>query len=507
MSSYIDNNKRIAKNAAVLYLRMFFTMAIGLYTSRLILSSLGSTDFGLYNVVGGIVPLFSPIVATMSAASSRFLTITLGKGDKEELKRIFSISVTVQLLCALIIIIFGETIGLWWFYNKMVIPDERFIAALWCYQLSILTSALGLMLVPYNASIISHERMSAFAYLSIIDVILKLLICYVVIYIPYDKLITYSTLLFLISLLYQFINVIYCKRNFEEAKYHFLWDKKIFKEMLSFSTWKMFGSYGYAFSSQGVNLIINMFCGPAVNAARAVSMQVQSIVTRFTNNIFTAINPQITKSYAAGNYSYMHTLIFASSRYSYFLFFTLSLPIIIHARPLLTLWLGDVPQYSVEFTQLILISTMIDVSSNPLISSIDATGKLKVYMLTLGSILFLKCILSYLLLRIGMGIISVFILDCIISFVLIMSRVLITVPLINMSIREYIKEVIVRIIIVSIIMLIIAYLFTICESTSISYIIFSSLVLIMSSLIVIFILGLNKIEKDLIRSKVIKYIK
>lgn len=480
---------------------MFFTMAIGLYTSRLILSSLGSTDFGLYNVVGGIVPLFTPIVATMSAASSRFLTITLGKGDKEELKRIFSLSVTVQLLCALIIIILGETIGLWWFYNKMIIPDERFMAALWCYQLSILTSALSLMLVPYNASIISHERMNAFAYLSILDVILKLLICYVVIYMPFDKLIIYSTLLFLTSLLYQFINIIYCKRNFDEAKYHFLWDKQTFKAMLSFSTWKMFGSYGYAFSSQGVNLIINMFCGPSVNAARAVSMQVQSIVTRFTNNIFTAINPQITKSYANGNYTYMHTLVFASSRYSYFLFLTLSLPIIVHARPFLTLWLGEVPQYSVEFTQLILISTMIDVSSNPLISSIDATGKLKMYMLSLGSILFLKCILSYLLLKLGADIIAIFILDGIISFILLVSRVLIAVPLIQLSIKKYIREVLYRLSFVSISTICIAYLITLYLSSSITGIIISSMVMVITSTISIYLLGLNQAEKQFINQK------
>lgn len=480
---------------------MFFTMVIGLYTSRLILSSLGSTDFGLYNVVGGIVPLFSPIVATMSAASSRFLTITLGKGDKEELERIFSLSVTVQLLCALIIIILGESIGLWWFYNKMIIPDERFIAALWCYQLSILTSALSLMLVPYNASIISHERMGAFAYLSILDVILKLLICYVVIYMQFDKLIVYSTLLFLTSLLYQFINVFYCKRNFEEAKYHFLWDKQTFKAMLSFSTWKMFGSYGYAFSSQGVNLIINMFCGPEVNAARAISMQVQSTVTRFTNNIFTAINPQITKSYAAENYTYMHTLIFASSRYSYFLFLTISLPIIVNARPLLTLWLGEVPQYSVEFTQLILISTMIDVSSNPLISSIDATGKLRMYMLSLGSILFFKCILSYLLLKIDAGVIVVFVLDGIISFILLVSRVLIAVPLIQLSVKKYIQEVLYRLSIVSISAICMAYLSTLYLTSNIANIIISSIIIVITSIISIYLLGLNRTEKQFINQK------
>jgi O-antigen/teichoic acid export membrane protein len=358
MTDKTQNNKRIAKNTLALYIRMLFMMIVSLYTSRVILHTLGVEDFGIYNVVGGVVSMFSVISGSLSAAISRFITYELGKGDKDKLIRIFSSSVTIQIGLGLIILVLAELVGVWFLNDKMNIPDGRIYAANWVFQLSILTFIINLVSVPYNAAIIAHEKMSAFAYISILEVIAKLVIVYLLIISPIDKLIFYAILMATVALMVRFVYGYYCKRHFEECTYHFIFDKELLKKMFGFAGWNFIGAASSVLRDQGGNIIINLFCGPAVNAARGIAYQVNTAINGFVSNFMMALNPQITKSYASGERDYMMTLIFQGARFSFYILLLLSLPVIINVHYILTLWLKIVPEHTTFFVQLVLIFTM-----------------------------------------------------------------------------------------------------------------------------------------------------
>ena len=313
MTDTSANNKRIAKNTLLLYIRMLFLMAVSLYTSRVVLQALGVEDFGIYNVVGGVVAMFGFLNAAMSSSTQRYLTFELGRGDMSRLRTVFCTSVNIHALISLVIVLLAETIGLWFFYQKMIIPEERLNAAMWVYQFSVLSSVVMVMNVPYNASIVAHERMSAFAYISILEVLLKLLIVFLLQVVCWDRLAFYAFLVFLVQLGIRFIYGIYCRKHFKETAFRWLWDKVMFREMLSFAGWNLWGNCAGVAFTQGINLLLNMFFGPVVNAARGIAVQVQSAVQQFSLNFQTAVNPQITKSYAVQDYGYMHSLIFRSS--------------------------------------------------------------------------------------------------------------------------------------------------------------------------------------------------
>ena len=298
MSEKLSNNKRIAKNTLFMYFRMFFTMCISLYTSRVVLATLGFKDYGLYNVIGGIIAMFGFINGAMSNTTSRFITFALGKGDIKRLKLVFSMAFAIHCLIAVLIVIFGETVGLWFLYNKMVIPEGRMFAANWLYQLSIGTAVLSIISVPYSSSIIAHEKMDVYAYISIFDSVMKLLIVFALAVAPFDKLIFYATLLFGVQVIDFLFNQIYCHHKFSETHVAKVWDKEVFKSMFSFAGWSMAGNFSYIFYTEGINLLLNMFCGTAVNAARGIAVQVQGVMKQFSTNIQTAINPQIIKSYS-----------------------------------------------------------------------------------------------------------------------------------------------------------------------------------------------------------------
>ena len=313
-----SNNKRIAKNTALLYFRMLFLMFVGLFTSRVNLQSLGVDNFGIYNVVGGVVAMFSILTGALSVAISRDITFELGKGNKERLNKVFSSAVTIQIFMSIIIVIIAEIAGVWFLNNKMVIPEDRLYAANWVLQFSIVSFVLTLISVPYNACIIAHEKMSAFAYITIYEAIMKLVVAYTVFITPFDKLITYAALLLFIAFTMRLIYGVYCAKHFEECHYHFIFDKKMLKQMGGFAGWTMIGNLAYVGYSQGLNILLNVFFGPSVNAARGVAMQVNEKVSSFCTNFQMALNPQITKSYAANDLKRMHSLIFASSKYSFF---------------------------------------------------------------------------------------------------------------------------------------------------------------------------------------------
>lgn len=496
------NNKRIAKNTLLLYFRMLLTMAVSLYTSRVVLNTLGIDDYGIYNVVGGIVTMFGFLNSAMAGATQRFLTFELGRGNKEKLNKTFCTSMTIHVVISLIILLLAETIGLWFLNHKMVIPLDRMTAAHWVYQMSVLSTMVMMISVPYNATIIAHEKMSAFAYISILEVVLRLVIVYMLLMFDSDKLIIYAVLLCCVQLLIRVIYGRYCNKHFDECHYEITYDKELFNEMAAFAGWSLFGNLAAVGFTQGVNIILNMFFGPVVNAARAIAVQVQHAVQGFVQNFQMALNPQITKSYANNDLNQMHTLVFASSKYSFFLLLCIALPIIIETEPILKAWLKTVPDYTVDFVRLILLIMMVDALSNPLIVSAQATGKIKVYQAVIGSILLLIVPIAYLTLALGSEPESVFVVQLLVVIIaqivrLIMIRSMICLPLI-----KYFKKVLIRIILVSVtapIPPIISYL-VLPDVNLLSFIIVC-IVCILSTCVSVYYLGLEYSERLFVRNK------
>ena len=439
------NNKRIAKNTLLLYFRMLFMMVVSLYTSRVVLNTLGVEDFGIYNVVGGIVTMFTFMNGAMASATQRYLTFELGRGDFERLHKVFCTSIHIHALISLAIFILAETVGLWFLYTHMTIPTDRMDAALWVYQFAVVSCIVVLMSVPYNASIIAHEKMSAFAYISILEVVLKLLIVYMLVWFDFDKLKLYAVLMFCVQMISRIAYGRYCGKHFEETRYQRIWDRKLFREMTGFAGWSLFGNLAAVAFTQGLNILLNMFFGPAVNAARGIAVQVQNAIQGFCANFQVALNPQITKNYASGDLKQMHSLVFASSKYSFFLLLFLSLPVIIEAEQILTVWLKIVPAHTVNFVRLILCIIMVDAVANPLIVSAQATGKIKVYQAVVGGILLLIVPVAYLVLKLGGTPESAFVVHLVFTILAQIARVWMIRPMIRLSIREYIKKVVCRI--------------------------------------------------------------
>lgn len=437
-----DNNKRIAKNTLLLYVRMLFTMAVSLFTSRVILNTLGVEDYGINNVVGGIVTMFSVLSGSLSSSISRFITFELGKGNIERLKTIFSTGVNIQLGMSVLIIIIAEAVGIWFLNTKMNIPTDRMVAANWVFQCAILTFVLNLLSVPYNAAIIAHEKMSAFAYISVVEVSLKLIIVYMLMISPFDKLETYAVLLLLVGAVIRFIYGYYCKRHFEECTYHFVFDKPVLKEMTGFAGWNFLGNGAYMLNTQGVNILMNLYFGVAVNAVRGIATQVDAALKQFVNNFTTAVNPQITKSYAQGDLDYMHKLVCRSAKFSAFLMMFFAVPIILETNTILTIWLKTVPDYAVIFLQWIIISSFMDtVLANSLVTSMFATGKIKRYQIIVTTVGCLVFPLSWIAFKLGFEPQVGYILYFIIYTILLFVRLYLLKDMVKLPVMMYIREV------------------------------------------------------------------
>lgn len=476
MTDTSTNNKRIAKNTLLLYFRMLFMMAVSLYTSRVVLNALGVEDFGIYNVVGGVVAMFSMLSGSLSSAITRFITYELGAGNRENLVKIFSSSVTIQIGLAVLIILLAEAVGVWFLNVKMNIPDARMVAANWVFQFSILTFAINLISVPYNASIIAHERMSAFAYISILEAIGKLAIAFLIVISPMDKLIFYAILMCAVALVVRFAYGAYCKKHFEECTYHFIFDKDLLKRMFGFAGWNFIGATSAVLRDQGGNVVINLFCGPAVNAARGIAFQVNTAISGFVTNFMTALNPQITKSYAAGDRDYMMTLIYQGARLSFYMLLLLSLPVLVNTHYILGLWLRIVPDHAVLFVQLVLVFAMSESISNPLITAMLATGKIRNYQLVVGGLQMMNLPVSYILLRMGMFPEIVIIVTIVISQCCLAARLLILREMIGLSIRKYLKNVYINVLSVTVTAAILPLLLTSVLKESFPDFILSSLV-------------------------------
>lgn len=497
-----DNNKRIAKNTLLLYFRMLFMMVVSLYTSRVILNALGVEDFGIYNVVGGVVAMFTVISGSLSAAISRFITYELGKGDQSKLNKIFSASVTIQLLLSLIIVVLIESVGVWFLNAKMTIPADRVTAANWVLQFSIITFVINLISVPYNAAIIAHERMSAFAYISILEAIGKLAIAFFIMWSPIDKLIYYAILMCTVAVIVRLTYGHYCKKHFTECTYHFHWDKDILKQMFGFAGWNFIGASSVVFRDQGGNIILNIFFGPTVNAARGIANQVNTAITGFVQNFMTALNPQITKSYASGDGEYMMTLIFQGARLSFYMLLLLSLPVLINTHYILVIWLKIVPEHAVSFVRLILIFAMCESISNPLITAMLATGKIRNYQIVVGGLQLLNLPLSYICLKTGFVPESILVVAIIISLACLFARLYMLRGMIGLSSILYMKNVFLNVLVVALLSAIIPYmLFCYMKETFFSFIIIT-LIAVLCTLVVEFYIGCNQKERFFVLNKV-----
>ena len=499
----ISSNKRIVKNTILLYLRMFFVMCIQLYTSRVVLQALGVEDYGIYNVVGGIVTMFAFLNAALNSSTQRYITFFLGKGDKNELQEVFSNCIFIHAFLAIIIIILSETVGLWFLYNKMVIPEERMVAAFWVFQMSIITTVVLIFSSPYNATIVAYEKMSAFAYISIFDVVLRLLTAFILLYSKWDNLVLYAILSVIVQLIIRFIYVRYCKMHFEITKIVYRFNKKLFKSMTSFMGWNVFGGLSHVLYGQGINILLNMFFGPVINAARGIAVQVQNVVQQFAYNLQMAFNPQITKNYAVGDLKTMHDLVYRCSKYTFFLLLIISLPIFLETNLLLTLWLTTVPDWTVTFLRIMLCIIMVDSVAAPLMTSSAATGNVKLYQTVIGGTMLLIVPVAYVFLKLGFEPATVFIVHltfCLITFVL---RLFIIRPMISLSIREYVLMAIIPSFKTGLLAVIIpTVLYCVLSDT-----IFNGLVVLVSSvlcsILAIYLVGLTKNERAFLNQKLL----
>lgn len=438
-----ENNKRIAKNTLFLYFRQILIMAVSLYTVRVVLAALGEEDYGIYNVVGGFVAMFNILSGALSVAISRFITYEMGQPDVtlSRLQRIFSSSLVIQIAMGAIICLLIGTFGVWFVENKMVIPAERLDVALYVLLFSTLSFFINLLSVPYNALIIAHEQMKAFAYISIVEAVLKLAVAYLLIVAFFDKLLLYAFCMVLVSLIVRSIYAVYCKRHFEECRFVWGFDKQLLSKMFVFSGWAFLGNGSFVLKEHGVNILLNMFCGPAVNAARGITSQVTSAVTMFVTNFMQAVNPQITKFYSSGNLEDMHRLIFKSSRFSFYLMLMLGLPLMKCIDYALGLWLVSVPEHTALFIQLLMVFCLMDCLVQPLMTGLLAEGNIRVYEIMLVVLNVGNVILSYVALKCGCTPESVYVVSIVVEVGIIITRVWLSGKAYRLPVKQYCMEV------------------------------------------------------------------
>ncbi len=494
------NNKRIAKNTLLLFIRTVFILIISLFTSRVILNALGVDDFGIYNAVGGVVAMFGVISGALSASISRFLTFELGKGNIERLKTIFSTSVNIQFGLALIILVIGEIIGVWFLNCKMNIPESRMIAANWVLHCSLLTFCVNLISIPYNACLIAHEKMDVFAYISILEAFLKLAICYLIMIATADRLIMYFCLLLAVAVLIRIIYGIYCHKKFEESRYKMVFDKPILKEMTNFAGWSFFTNASFICNTQGVTLLTNVFFGVSVNAARGIATQVEAAVNQLVNSFTTALNPQITKNYAVGRIEEMVSLVCRGAKFSYFLMFICALPILIETDYILAIWLKLVPDHSVSFVRLAIVGSLINVIGKTGYTASMATGNIKRYVLWVTTIGSLALPITWLVFEIGEEPESMYIVFIVVYTVVEGVRLWVMKGLLGFPVIRFVKDVFLKILIVTVTSLIFPILIVSLLEPSFLRFILTSVVCILSSTFFIYMIGLTRNEKTVILS-------
>lgn len=491
-------DKKIAKNSFALYIQMLLAMLVGFYTSRVVLDILGVEDFGLYNVVGGVVALFTILNSAMSSSSSRYLTFELGLGNLKRLKQVFGVTLLIHLGIAVLIALLATPLGLWFIKYKMQIEPDRIHAAELVFYISVLTTCTSVVMVPFQSIIIAHERMSIYAYVSVVELLAKLGVVLLLPYLSFDKLIGYALMLLVVHVFMQMFYFFYCRRHFIEARAGLNWEKSLLKEMASFAGWSLFGDSAVLMMTQGINILLNIFFGTAVNAARGIAVQVQGVLSRFVGGFQTALNPQIIKRYATRELKEMHRLIFASSRYSFYVMLILSLPVLLEMDNLLSWWLKEVPDHTTTFLRIMIAISLIECLANPLVFAAKATGRIKRYQAILGGLLLCVVPVSYIFLKMGYPPESVFVVHLIITLMGQVVRVLLVSNMISLSLKEYVMRVILPCFLVASIGYLVPYLaqslFT--NFLLVVFLFFSSLWM----LIVAFTLGMKKGEREYIIS-------
>jgi len=487
---------------------MLFLTILTLYTSRVVLEQLGVEDFGIYSIVGGIVTMLSFFNSSMSVATQRYMSFDIGRNDFKQLNKTFNSSLLIYMFIGLLIVLLLETVGLWYVNNRLVFPEEKSFSVNVVYQFSILTFLVNLTQLPYNALILAREKMQVYTYVTILDTTLKLAVLYLL-FLGENKLILYSGLVFTVTVIVQVVYHVYCHKRFEETRISFTKDKKYLKELLSFSGWNLFGNIAAVARNQGINLVLNIFFGVILNAAYAIAIQVQNAVGSFVANFQKAINPQIIKNYANGQNKDAIRLMSAGSKYSFFLMLFFAVPLLIHTEYILQLWLMEVPKYSIVFVKLVIVFSMVESISGPLMTMVQATGKVKWYQIVIGGLIFLNLPISYFLMKWNKApevfyyvMISIGILSLIIRLFFLRS-------LVNMKISQFILKTILPIMLVSSFISFFVYMFRnkMILVDNWKVFIINVAIEMLVCIFTILILGLNRNEKKMLLNVVRKYTK
>lgn len=449
LNIFATNNKRIARNAILLYIRMMVVMLLSLYISRILLKILGVEDFGIYNVVGGVVAMFSYLNSALTAATQRYLNFEMGRNNVDVLGRVFCMSINIHLILALSILVLSETLGLWFLNKYIVIPETRILAANWVYQLSIISTVITIATIPYSALITAHEEMSVYAYISIAEVFLKLGIVFLIQYISIDNLIEYAFFISLVTLLVRIVYIIYCWLNYSESKYHYFWSRSLFKEMFSFTGWNFMGATAGIAMNQGVNILLNIFFGPVVNASRAIAVQVQQAFTQLATNFTMAVNPQIVKSYSADEIDRMTDLVIATSKYTFLIMAVTAMPVFIKIDFLLDVWLVDVPTGTALFTNLLLIYQLTICLTYSINMASQASGKIRLFQIVESVTLILILPIGYGLLKLGMDAASIFIAMIVLSVMALFLRLMVLKKIMDFQVGQFVRRAIIPVLIVS----------------------------------------------------------
>lgn len=498
-----SNNKRIVRNTLFMYLRMFFIMCVGLYTVRVIFSSLGEVDYGINNVVGGVVTMFSFVSATMSSASLRFFAYDIGRNDKESLSRYFSVSFWCYVFLVIGIIVLAETVGLWFVINKLVIPPERLSAAIWVYQCAVISCVVGLLAIPFNSLILARERMDLYAYVGVAEALIKLVIAFAIKLDGGDRLILYAVLSAISSIAIALFYILYDRKHFVESHIRLIWDNKVFRSVFGFSAWSLYGSVSLVFRNQGINILLNLFFGPVVNAARAIAYQVDSAVLNFVNGFSQAIRPQLTKYYSSREDDKMLTLAYRSTRLCFYLYYTLAIPLLLETEYILDLWLGKAPELTIIFTRLVLINSIIESLATPLKSVITATGRIKWNQLINGTIRLLNFPLAWLFLKLGYPPEITLYIAIISGIICHIVRIVISNKITSFSYVDYYIQAILPIIKVALISPVIPVILYFILPPSLAKVLIIVIVTILFSLISIWTCGITRDERD----KILEWIK
>ncbi len=491
----MSDTRRIARNTLMLYFRQILIMAVSLYTVRVVLNVLGAEDYGIYNVVAGVVTMFGFLSGAMATASQRYFSFDLGKGNTEHLKTTFSVTFQIYLLLALVIVLLAETAGLWFVNSKLVILAERMTAANCIYQAAIVSFLLTLITTPYMASIIAHENMNVYAYVSIVEVALKLGIVFLLKVLAFDKLIVYGVLLAAVALINTSIYRFYCRKHYAECKTKFVKDVALFKEIVSYSGWNLFGAAVGVVKNQIINILLNLHFGAVVNAARGIASQVNGAVVSFSQNFSTALRPQIIKTYAAGQKSETMNLVFRGCKFTFYLMYFFALPLCIEMRTILNLWLKNPPEYAVTFTQLALIDAVVDSISYPLMTLAQATGKIKLYQGVVGGILLCNLPVSYTALKLGAPAYTVMIVAICITFTAFLVRLVIIKHLAQFSIKDFALKAALPCVSVALISAIAPALFSLHFAENFLRLCLTTLISLCCTALCVLFVGMNRAER------------